>query len=81
MHHTQFGEQLETGDLKIHIIQQATSYQVLNTIESNRAEYEKFTVVLEDMSTRLGKTFTLSRDQLVSVRWCIPSKNDLDSSL
>ncbi|KZP14285.1 hypothetical protein FIBSPDRAFT_959748 [Athelia psychrophila] len=60
----EFGEQLETGDLKIHIIQQATSYQVLNTIESNRAEYEKFTAVLEDMSTRLGKTFTLNRDQL-----------------
>lgn len=72
---------METGDLKIRIIQQATSYQILNAIESNRAEYNKFTAVLEDVSIRLGKTFTLSRDQTVSVSLHAASRRDLDGLL
>jgi len=55
------------GDLRLRIIQQATSYQILNAVDASRVEYNKFMDVLKDVSTRLGKTFSLSKDQTVRI--------------
>jgi hypothetical protein len=69
-HFVQLRSELEIGDLRIRIIQQATAYQVLNAVEANKVEYDKFTGILEDVSMRLSKTFSLSKDQNVCAFFC-----------
>ena len=61
----QLGEHLEIGDLRIRIIQLGVTYQTLNAVEAQNVERAKIAELLEDVSVRLGKAFTLSKEQNV----------------
>ncbi|KAH7923807.1 hypothetical protein BV22DRAFT_1130378 [Leucogyrophana mollusca] len=58
------GKNLDTGDLRLRIWQQATTYKVLNAILAQRVEYTAFKSVLNDASKRLATSFKLSKDQM-----------------
>jgi hypothetical protein len=45
------------------------AFQTLNAVEVQNVERAKITELLEDVSIRLGKTFTLSKEQNVSRVW------------
>ncbi|KAI0043571.1 hypothetical protein FA95DRAFT_1609261 [Auriscalpium vulgare] len=65
LHHwVDIGVDLDLGDLRLRLWQQATTYQLMNKVDDQKVEYDKFTALLEDVNIRLNETFKLSKDQI-----------------
>lgn len=57
---------MEVGTLRVTIIQQATSFQVLNHIKGSDAQMAKLHSYAEDMVGQMAKGFDLNKDQMVN---------------
>lgn len=56
---------METGALRVSIIQQATAFQVLNHVQGNDLQVVKLHEFVEDIVNQMAKAFKLNKDQMV----------------
>ncbi|KIK12263.1 hypothetical protein PISMIDRAFT_18866 [Pisolithus microcarpus 441] len=61
------GKNLDTGDLRSRIWQQATNYKVLNGIEEIKVDLKNMKSTVEAVTSRLKGSFELSVDQMMQV--------------
>ncbi|KIO12307.1 hypothetical protein M404DRAFT_19163 [Pisolithus tinctorius Marx 270] len=61
------GKNLETGDLRLRIWQQATSYKILNGVDEIKAESMNTKAMVEMATAGLRRAFQLTTDQMMQI--------------
>ncbi|KAI0308768.1 hypothetical protein OF83DRAFT_1191042 [Amylostereum chailletii] len=59
----ELGRTLDVNDLRLRLIAQVTNYQIINKIDKQETDYQKFQKILEDLCKRLTDKFDLNKDQ------------------